>query len=113
MEAIYHLLSRQLWDRQTESDYRADSLATEGFIHCSFAHQLAWAANRFHAETEDLIALEIDVSRLKSELKVEPPSPTSTSSELFPHVYGPINRDAVVDAHVMRRNAQGQWEFSR
>jgi uncharacterized protein (DUF952 family) len=111
MKPIYHLVPGSAWEGQAGEDYRADSLATQGFIHCSFAGQLAWAANRFHAETPDLIALEIDPAKLTSPLKVEPPSPTSKTAEVFPHIYGPLNRSAVTAEQPMRRGDDGRWVF--
>src|SRR5947209_1091125 len=47
MEAIYHLASRAAWEGAPGEDYRADSLDSEGFIHCSYGRQVAWAAYRF------------------------------------------------------------------
>lgn len=111
MEPIYHLVARSAWERHPAGDYHADSLATEGFIHCSFARQVAWAANRFHAGTADLIVLEIDPASLTSPLRVEPPSPSSKSAELFPHIHGPLNRAAVVAEHPMHRGDDGNWVF--
>jgi uncharacterized protein (DUF952 family) len=111
MEPLYHLVARPAWERHPGEDYRPDSFEAEGFIHCSFARQLARAANRFHAGTADLLALEIDPARLASPLKVEPPTPNSETTELFPHIYGPLNRAAVVAEHVMRRGDDGRWAF--
>lgn len=111
MESIYHLVLPSLWDTEPHRDYRADSLATEGFIHCSFATQVAWAANRFYANADQLLVLEIDPSKLTSPLRVEPPSGgPPEGKELFPHVHGPLNRDAVRDVKPMRRE-EGRWVF--
>ena len=59
---------------------------------------------RYYAAEESLVILEIDPSKLKSELKVE----ESTNDELFPHIYGPINMDAVISVSV--RNNHGIQE---
>jgi uncharacterized protein (DUF952 family) len=87
MERVYHLVSRSAWESQPDQDYRTDSLAIEGFIHCSFAAQAAWAANRFHTTTADLLVLEIDPARLISPLRVE----SAGTHGDFPHIFGPIN----------------------
>src|SRR5687767_12068688 len=106
---IYHLVTPPLWESAPEEDYRAGSLDSEGFIHCSFAHQVAWAANRFYATADDLLVLEIDPARLTSPLRVEPPTGAAADAERFPHVYGPLNRAAVVRAHPLSRGDDGRW----
>jgi uncharacterized protein (DUF952 family) len=108
MTTIYHLVLRRIWESERDQPYRADSLASEGFIHCSFADQVARSANRFYAGAEDLLVLHIDPARLTSPLREE----TSGSGEVFPHIYGPINRDAVVTAEALTRGADGRWRFS-
>jgi uncharacterized protein (DUF952 family) len=107
MDLIYHLATPAAWNN-TAHDYRADSLDSEGFIHCSFADQVARSANRFYAGADALLVLHIDPQRLTSPLKVE----AAGSGELFPHVYGPINRAAVVRAEALRRGADGAWAFT-
>lgn len=75
-----------------EAAFFAESLASEGFIHCSFQNQLDQVLKRYYTDSERVLLLEIDPERLTSELKVEP----STNNELYPHIYGAINRDAIV-----------------
>jgi uncharacterized protein (DUF952 family) len=72
--------------------YTAESLLSEGFIHCSFAAQLDGVLARYYGGVEKVLLLEIDPERLTSELKIEP----STNDELYPHIYGEINSEAVV-----------------
>jgi uncharacterized protein (DUF952 family) len=107
MQPIYHLVLRSAWERDPSQPYRADSLATEGFIHCSLAGQVAGAANRFYADAKDLIVVTIDTSRLSSPLREEP----AANGELFPHIYGPLNRDAVTAAVPLKRGEDGRWVF--
>ena len=106
MEPVYHLVTPTLWDDPSGADYRAASLGSEGFIHCSYAGQVAASANRFYAAAERLLLLVIDPARLRSPLEAEP----AGSGELFPHVHGPINRDAVTEVREMRRE-HGAWVF--
>ncbi len=108
MTTIYHLVLRRVWEQQPEQPYRADSLATEGFIPCSFAAQIAGSANRFYAGAQDLLVLHIDPARLTSPLREEP----SGTGEIFPHIHGPLNRDAVVTVQPLTRDADGRWQFS-
>lgn len=70
----------------------ADSLETEGFIHCSTAEQVLIPANERYADRTDLCLLVIDPDALTSKLVFEDSYSTGQS---FPHVYGPINPDAI------------------
>ena len=95
-DIIYHLAFRSDWETAViEGEYRAPSLAEEGFIHASGdeAQMLGVAARLFPGRT-DLLALDVDTERLPegSPLVREP----SRSGEIYPHVYGPINLHAVV-----------------
>ncbi|HTU90711.1 MAG TPA: DUF952 domain-containing protein [Gemmataceae bacterium] len=108
MRTIYHLVLRRFWEENADQPYRPDSLAGEGFIHCSFAEQAARSANRFYAEAADLLLLHIDPERLTSPLREE----ASDTGESFPHIYGPLNRDAVVAVEALSRGSDGLWQFS-
>jgi uncharacterized protein (DUF952 family) len=107
MRLVYHLVRRSAWESAPADDYRADSLATEGFIHCSFAEQVARSANRFYADADNLLVLQIADDQLTSPLRVE----AAGSGELFPHVYGPINRSAVLAVRPLERGRDGRWRF--
>ena len=100
---ILHLASNVAWLASVEKGaYHADSLSTEGFIHCSTASQIVDVANAFYHGQKGLVLLVIDPDKLDSELKWEPPAHPNperaavVGDELFPHVYGPINLDAVL-----------------
>ena len=108
MRTIYHLVLKRLWEQDPGQPYRADSLENEGFIHCSFAEQVAWAANRFYADQQDVLVLHLDPARLSSPVREE----ASGTAGVFPHIYGPINRDAVVAVQALQRGADGRWQFS-
>lgn len=108
MQTIYHLVLPRVWQAHPEQPYRAESLASEGFIHCSFAEQVALTANRFYAEQQDLLVLHIDPARLTSPLREE----ASETGELFPHIYGPLPREAVTAVQPLERDASGRWRFN-
>ena len=78
--------------------YAPVSLENEGFIHCSTLAQVIDTANRFYRGQYDLVVLHIDESRLKAELKYEAPAMMhgESAGELFPHLHGELNVDAVV-----------------
>lgn len=93
---IYHLAFRGDWEAGLAAgEYRAPSLADEGFIHASGdEEQMLRVAARLFAGRTDLLALDVDVDRLAedSPLIREP----ARSGEIYPHVYGPIDPGAVV-----------------
>jgi uncharacterized protein (DUF952 family) len=109
---ILHLASNDAWLAAVKNGvYYADSLSTEGFIHCSKPSQIVGVANTFYHGQQGLVLLVIDPSKLESELKWEPPAepePThAREGELFPHLYGPLNLDAVVNVIAFEPGANG------
>src|SRR4051794_24420525 len=88
---IYHIVLPVAWAEFTGDLYRAASLDTEGFIHCSFAEQLDQVIERYYSGTDSIVVLEIETERLMSRVVSEP----STNREIYPHIYGPINRQAI------------------
>ena len=89
---IYHIVLPDAWAAFDTDLYRHKSLETEGFIHCSFAEQLDAVIARYYSAERRVIVLEIETERLMSRMLKEP----STNSEIYPHIYGPVNRDAIV-----------------
>ena len=89
---IFHVVLPDVWDNFHGALYEADSLDAEGFIHCSFDEQLDGVLQRYYSSVPKVKILEIDATKLDSKLVVEP----STGGESYPHVYGPINREAIV-----------------
>jgi uncharacterized protein (DUF952 family) len=90
---LFHITPRADWDRQAEQTaYEADSLQTEGFIHLSTAEQVPGVLQRYYQNVPDLLLLHIDPDQLNADLRYEP----STNNELFPHLYGKLNKEAVV-----------------
>ncbi len=89
---VFHIVEPDVWANQHCELYRPPGLETEGFIHCSFREQLGRVIDRYYPDAARLTILEIDVDRLMSRMVTEP----STGGEVFPHIYGPINCDAIV-----------------
>ena len=94
MSVIYHITTKQEWNSAKPSGwYEAPSLKEEGFIHCSEERQVAGVLQRFFKGKTGLVKLTIDTSKLRHQLVYEwAPSIADT----FPHIYGPININAVV-----------------
>ncbi len=94
-ETIYHITTNDAWEKAKEKGcYEADSLETESFIHCSTNEQVEGTLERFFGGQTDLIKLVINPSKLTHELKYEI---VPSLNIAFPHVYGTINVDAVID----------------
>jgi uncharacterized protein (DUF952 family) len=107
MSTIYHITTAEAWaEAQAAGAYRADSLATEGFIHLSTGEQLPWVAERFYRGRPGLLLLAVDAGRLAAELRYEESEP----GRLFPHLYGPLNLDAVVAARPFPPNPDGSFD---
>jgi uncharacterized protein (DUF952 family) len=105
---ILHATLRTSWSAAQETGaYTVDSLAAEGFIHCSKPDQVLRVANLLFAGQQGLVLLVIDPVRLTSELRWEPGVDLAT--ELFPHLYGPLNLDAVVDVLDFEPDTQGRF----
>lgn len=105
---IYHITLAERWDVANESGhYVADSLDTEGFIHCSTVEQVERSLNRFYKGHPEVLLLQIDPERLASELKYEP-----AHGEDFPHIYGPLNLDAVSLVEVLYADEEGKFAYA-
>ncbi|MDI6768492.1 MAG: GNAT family N-acetyltransferase [Anaerolineales bacterium] len=106
MTLILHITSRASWLAAKKSgNYAADTLKTEGFIHCSTREQILRVANSIFAGQRGLVLLVIDPRRLRPEVRWEPGA--DKPEELFPHVYGVINLDAVVEVTDFEPGADG------
>ena len=113
---IYHILARSAaLVARVRGEYRAASLATEGFMHCSQLQQVVGVANAFYAGQRGLALLVIDPARLQAALRYEAPVHPHTSAaapaatELFPHLYGALNFDAVVSVLDLPVDAHGKF----
>ncbi len=97
---IYHLAEPAEWTDALESgsyerSTRGVSLADEGFIHASSEEQWPVVRRSFYGDVAGpLLLLEIDPDLLASPLVVEVGNPET--GEEFPHIYGPLDVDAVV-----------------
>ena len=106
MNTILHITQSQAWGTAKNlGAYQGNTLATEGFIHCSTVSQVIGSANRFFKSQSDLVILLIDVDRVKAEIRYEGADPTN----LFPHIYGDLNIDAVIEAIDLEADANGSF----
>jgi uncharacterized protein (DUF952 family) len=113
MATILHIAFVEHWEAAQEAgSYRwstrgksLDDGAT--FIHASRPEQVAMVANFVYADVaEPLCLLVIDTGRLVSAVCDEDLDGIGIS---FPHIYGPLNLDAVVGVQPYRRGEDGRW----
>jgi len=96
MPVIYHVTTAAEWESaKTTGSYSTPSLQAEGFIHCSADDkQVAGVLQRYFSGKTTLVKLVIDTDKLLSRYIYEW---SPSTADTFPHVYGPINTDAVID----------------
>lgn len=106
MTVILHITSQQQWDAaKAKGVYECESLDTEGFIHCSSPSQVVSVANFLFKGQQGLVLLCVDVDRLHPELRYEP-----VADQHFPHIYGPLNLNAVIQVIEFSLNDDGKFE---
>ena len=103
-ERIFHIATADDWRKALGTGAYTTStvgvsLEQEGFIHASRRDQVQGVFDRYYRGLrEDLVLLTIDTARLESEVRMEP-----VGDDTYPHVYGPIDRRAVVDVVPLSR----------
>lgn len=111
---IFQILKKSDWEEALRVGiYQPGSLATEGFVHASTREQVVGTANRFFRGQRDLALLCINPQRLTAEVRFEAPAGPNDerSRELFPHVYGPIDLDAVTQVLDLPGDSQSGFQL--
>ncbi len=89
---ILHICLREEWERAQQSgEYRGEDFESDRFIHCSTGEQIGGIAGKV-PEKGDFVVLKIDSSKVVPEIKYE----KATNGKFYPHIYGPLNIDAVI-----------------
>jgi uncharacterized protein (DUF952 family) len=114
MKLIYHITTDLAWsEAQEKGEVLAESLATEGFIHCSRQSQVVMVANRYFPGASGMLVLAIDEEAVRQWLVYEglviAGDPYRTES--FPHVYAPIPVSAVVAKAPLVAEANGSFSW--
>ena len=106
MSLIYILCAPAVYEAAGRvGEYAPDSLALEGFIHASPANQLTRVANKYYQANECLCILTIDEDKVSVPIQWE----AISNGDLYPHLYGPLNMDAVVHMQKVQRAANGTY----
>jgi uncharacterized protein (DUF952 family) len=110
MTTVFHIVSASDWDTALiGGSYAPESLATEGFVHLSYAAQVAATANRYYRELDDLVVVELEPALLEGDLRAED---LTGRGEAFPHLYGPVPTTAAVALHPLPRDDAGDYTFT-
>ncbi len=106
---VYHIVPKADWEMaQQKAVYAPISIQTEGFIHCSNLSQVLGSANLFFKGQTNLLLLKIEVAKLKEQLVYEN---TTGGTELFPHLYGKLNLDAVNHVYALDIDEENNFMF--
>lgn len=106
---ILHITPVEDWREAIEAGiYRAASLSSEGFIHCSQPEQVLQVANTLFRGRADLVLLYIDRNQVTAPIRDEN---LEGGKDRFPHIYGPLNLDAVYQVVNFPPDADGLFEL--
>ncbi|HNT53820.1 MAG TPA: DUF952 domain-containing protein [Anaerolineaceae bacterium] len=109
IEPIYHLTLNSDWQTALGVGiYRGNTLETEHFIHCSTRAQVLEVANRIFAARTDLLLLELNPACVVPEIRWE----LAENGETYPHIYGPLNIDAVTRVWTLTLSPAGYFTWS-
>ncbi len=110
MHPTFHLIPSETWtQRDPTAPIVSPSLASEGFIHCTdgSAAMVATADRHYRTDPRDFIVLTLDLDATGSPWRFDDPD------RQYPHIYGPIDPAAVLDAVPIARHEDGTFmDFS-
>lgn len=108
-DALFHITSAdEANDAARSGTYAPGTFDAEGFIHCSYSHQVRAVADRIFGGRSDLVLLEIDPARLSCDVVDEN---LEGGTERFPHIYGRLPVSAIVRVHQFPCDATGRFEL--
>lgn len=102
---IFHLTTPEVWELALRAgtytmSTRGRTLEQQGFIHCSEAHQVEGVRTLWFDDLDEVLLLAVDTDLLTSPWRSER---LDGAEEPYPHVYGPINLEAVVGVEPVSR----------
>lgn len=107
MHTIYHITSNKAYENAKASGhYISPTFADDGFIHCSYRHQVLRVANTRFRGIDGLVLLGIDKNKIDDDIIDEN---LEGGEELFPHIYGPLPIDAVVTVKSFVGDSDGEF----
>jgi len=115
VNVIYHIATRANWERaQLNGEYTVSTidktLAEEGFIHASGPAQVNGTLHRYYRGVKDeLLILVIDPGRVTAEIRYDE---VPGADAPLPHIYGPLNADAVIAVRPLSAGPDGEFTFA-
>ncbi len=106
MTITFHIVPQKYFDAQSpQTDYLPRDFAREGFIHCTDgAAEMARTANRYYCENpEPFLYLYLDTARVRAPIRYD------DAAKKYPHIYGALNRDAIIAIRPARRAEDGTF----
>lgn len=104
MRITYHGTPKAYWDSLDPNiAYVPPEFDREGFIHCTDGREAVSIILTlvYRKQLEPFVVLGIDLDQVKAEVKYEDPA------GIYPHIYGPLNRDAIVAVQDVERSPEG------
>lgn len=106
MPHIVHALPRTDWHTfGKQAEYRPESLAEQGFVHCSKLGQVVVVADYNHIGDDDLVLPLLEESRIEAPVRYEPNEDGGGSA--FPHVHGPLKLEHIIEALPFEQDGTG------
>ncbi len=102
----YHLVPEDVWEARSKgTEYLPEAYEADGFVHCTDGEtELVAVGNRYYTgDARPYVVVSISRDRLTAPVKYEDPA------RIFPHIYGPLNLDAVVDVRPVLRGKDGTF----
>lgn len=112
MQTIVITSTDAIWAKaQTTGNYTQSTIDTTlddvGFIHATSPDQTVAMLNRHFTDRDDILLLLVDSSKVRAEVKLE--APLSGSAGVYPHIYGPLNIDAVYKTVKPLKDSSGNF----
>jgi len=100
-DGLYHLATAAEWaEHQRVGSIAPESLATEGFVHCSWGRQVEGTVAKHFEGVTHLLALRLDADQVGADLVEED---SYGSGQAFPHIYRPVPVRVVTSVVEVRR----------
>ena len=109
-DLLFHITTKEDWKKfNNNRNYEPESFESEGFIHCSTGEQVQDTANRLFEGQDEILLLVIDANMLREDIKYEQ---VESSDEKFPHLYCPLNTNAIIDKIGIKAEDDGSFNIS-
>lgn len=109
-DLIFHVVKKENWKSQKkDSRYHPESLDSDGFIHCSTGRTIEEVTNRLYKDQDDILLIIINTTLVEPEIRYEN---SGNSDTKYPHIYGPLNMDAVIDKIELASEDDGGYKIS-